>query len=739
MHVTWRVAAALCLLSITGPASASPAGPETGRIIVKFRNGSATGSAQAQAAADKVTRLERRTGIPFRQSRRISGAMFVVEVDAPATPATMRANLEQLQADPEVEFAEPDERRFAQAIPNDTMFPGQWYLQNAATAPSAVDAVDAWDLTTGSAGVVVADLDTGILFDHPDLGAAASAGRMLPGYDFVSDRDSANDGNARDADPSDPGDWVTSADAATPAFSGCSVSDSSWHGTRTAGIIGALSNNARGVSGLFWNGWILPARVLGKCGGLDSDIQAAMLWSAGIAVDGVPTNPYPARVVNLSLGSASGSCPQSYRNVISQLAARSVLVVVSAGNEGGPVSTPANCPGVAAVAGIRHAGTKVGFSNLGPAIALSAPGGNCVNTGQGEPCLYSLDTTTNLGIRGPTVNGYTDQFNFNVGTSFSAPIVTGIAGLMLAVNSRLSPAQMIARLQEGAKRPFPTASSSVPVCHVPVSSTDLQTAECVCTTQTCGAGMANALGAVQAARRPVAAIAVPASVLPGQNVVLSAAGSGGACGRSIASYAWTVVASDGPPPGIVGANTATATAVAPAAGSFTLRLIVVDDAGRSDSADVVVSPTSATTAAPAAAGSPACPTPIVVTPPTSVTVTPAAVTLLAGSGSQTFVATVTGSSDTRVGWSVNGVPGGDATYGTITADGVYTAPATRPSPATFAVTAVSTANASVTGSATVTIARPPPIGGGGGGGGSADLAVLLALGLGALARGWRRD
>jgi serine protease len=168
-----------------------------------------------------------------------------------------------------------------------------------------------------------------------------------------------------------------------------------------SGIVGALTNNATGIAGTTWKGRILPVRVLGKCGGQDSDIIPAVLWAAGIHVSGVPDNPEPAKIINMSLGS-SGPCPASWHDAVTQLVARGVLVVVSAGNEGGPVDSPANCTGVAAIAGLRHAGTKVGFSNLGHEIALSAPGGNCVNPD--GACLYSIDSTANDGAttRAPT-------------------------------------------------------------------------------------------------------------------------------------------------------------------------------------------------------------------------------------------------------------------------------------------------------------------------------------------------
>ena len=265
-----------------------------------------------------------------------------------------------------------------------------------------------------------------------------------------------------------------------------------------------------------WSPWILPVRALGKCGGYDSDILEAMAWAGGLHVNGVPDNPYPAKVENLSLG-ATGRCGAAYASVISQLAARGVLVVASAGNEGGPVGSPANCAGVAAVTGLRHAGTKVGFASLGPQVAVSAPGGNCVNT-SGGPCLFSIDTTYNTGTQAPGSHGYTNQTNVNVGTSFSAPIVAGIAGLMAGANGNLGSEQLIARLREGATTPFPvSADPAVPMCHIPAQQNDLQTSECSCTTSTCGAGMANAARALSAALRPIAALSAPATGCAGPN------------------------------------------------------------------------------------------------------------------------------------------------------------------------------------------------------------------------------
>ena len=687
--------------------------PAVQAVIVKLR---ATEVANA-AATTGVTRLAQRVQVTLRESRQIAGFLHVMQVEPAVSGESVAATLARLRADPAVEYAEPDQRRYAHAAPNDPLYAvqpgqsGQWYLQNDfATTPSAVDAVTAWATTTGSSGIVIAELDSGVRFDHPDLLRAGAGGRLLPGYDFITDVFTANDGNGRDADASDPGDWVTTAEASS--VSGCTASDSSWHGTRVAGILGAITNNSIGVAGLTWSSWILPVRVLGKCGGVDSDILEAMLWAAGLPVAGVPNNPYPAQIENLSLG-ATGTCPTSYQDVISQLTAKGVLVVASAGNEGGPVEAPANCGGVAGIAGLRHAGTKVGYSSLGPEVALSAPAGNCVNSG--GACIYSIDTTYNTGTTIPATNAYTDQFNTNLGTSFSAPIVSGIAALMKAVNGNLNASQLIARLKEGATV-FPSVST-VPTCLNPANTT-LQNFECNCTTQTCGAGMANAANAVTAALRPIAAVAVPASVAAGQSVVLQAGGSAAACNHTVSTYSWTIVS--GSSPGISGANTATATVTAPISAPYTVRLTVTDDVGRQDTADVVVSPTAATTTAPATAGTNAC---LAVT--VTVSVSPSSASVLAGTGTQTFSATVINTPNTAVTWQVNNVTGGNTTVGTISSTGVYTAPAGVPSPATVTVTAVSVADNSRTGSAQVTVTSPTPPSGGGGGG-AIDVLTLLA-------------
>jgi len=709
------------------PGSAADLGDVPG-MIVKFRSSGGSARVQAQAAGDPVSKLAARAGFTIGESRALPAGLHALRLER-LVGETFAEQLARVRADSEVEYAEPDRRRYPHAFPNDLLYSGQWYLQNRVDAPSAVDAETAWNAGTGDAGVVIAVIDTGVLFDHPDLKRASLGGRVLPGYDFVSNVAAANDGGGRDADATDAGDWVTQQEANQGQFRGCSVTSSSWHGTRVSGIIGALANNSEGITGSTWRGWILPVRALGKCGGFDSDILEAMAWAGGIRVDGVPDNRYPAKILNLSLGS-DGACGGVYASLIGELATRGVVVVVSAGNEGGPVAAPANCIGVAAVTGLRHAGTKVGFASLGPEVAIGAPAGNCVNV-TGGPCLFSIDTTYNLGTTTPGTFGYTNQTDVNVGTSFSAPIVSGIAALMAGANGNLGSAQLIARLREGATTPFPVASDpTIPTCHVPANRGDLQTSECNCTTTTCGAGMANASGALTAALRPIAALSAPATVVAAQNVGLSGAGSAGACDRTITAYFWEVVSGTGV---LTGPNNTPSTSVdAPVTGSFTVRLTVTDDVGRQDSADLVVTSTATATAAPAAAGDDACPADITAPASITVTVAPISVSLEAGTGSQMFTAAVENAQDSTVTWQVDGVTGGNMTVGTISTLGVYTAPGSVPSPAVVSITATSIEDPARFGSAQVTITTSLPAPAAtasnqSGGGAGFDLALLLGL------------
>ncbi len=510
------ICAALLFANVPALAQQVAAREPGGRVIVMFRADAKSLAALPAPGADATARaraavLAKRTGIALTGGVEIAERVQVVKAAGIASDALARL----LAADADVLYAVPDRRVRAHSIPNDPLFTaaarpagpasGQWYLRAPEGAVvSSIDAASAWDVTTGSAGVIVAVLDTGVRFEHPDLRTVESGGNLLPGYDMVSDANAANDGNGRDADAADPGDWVTQSDLDTGgALPGCDEEphDSSWHGTKVAGVIAALTDNGIGMASVARTVRLLPVRVLGKCGGFDSDVIAGMRWAAGLAVPGVPANPTPARVINLSLG-GEGSCSIAYRNAVNEIAATGAVVVASAGNAAGhAVGPPANCDGVIGVAALRHAGTKVGFSSLGREVAVAAPGGNCVNVEAGSPCLYPILTTSNDGTSVPGASTYSDSFRITVGTSFSAPLVAGTAALMLSVRPALAAAQVRSFLQ-GTTRPFAAAAAPVSVCTAPRfdgSGAPIDQLECRCTTSTCGAGMLDAGAAVRAA------------------------------------------------------------------------------------------------------------------------------------------------------------------------------------------------------------------------------------------------
>jgi serine protease len=571
----------------------------TDQIIVKWRNSSAT-TVTAKSATQRSSKLTTTAGVALQHKRNGWGQTEVYKLDRTMDKGELQSVLDRLNADPEVEYAVADGRRFAQAMPSDPLFADQWYLKSVEISATRAD--QAWDITTGSSNIVVAVLDTGVRPQHPDL---AGPGKLLPGYDFIAEPVYANDGDGRDADPTDAGDWLTASDR-TGLLANCDTGASSWHGTRVSSLIAATTDEGNGMAGLGWNTSILPVRVLGRCGGRDSDIIAAMAWAAGLPVDGAPVNPNPAKIINLSLG-GDGACSAAYQAVMSQITDRGVLVVASVGNAGVSVGTPANCNGVLGVSGLRQAGTKVGYSSLGPGADIGAPAGNCVNivannfyTAQ-SPCLFQIKSATDLGLTTATGPGYTQQVSSNTdgsgpnfGTSFSAPLVSGAAALLYAVNSRLSPAQYSAVLM-GTANPFPTSSTTTTnICRVPNGVT--QGDECICTTATCGAGMLNTFAAVSAVASgaPFGVIQASSSIAVNTNVSIDARTSFDSSGGNVASYQWSVVNVTGAMPTIANTSSANTTLQVGGTSSFTLRLQVTDANGATDMTDFAMA-TAATT------------------------------------------------------------------------------------------------------------------------------------------------
>ncbi|MCE2028296.1 TonB-dependent receptor domain-containing protein [Sessilibacter corallicola] len=352
----------------------------TNRIIVKYKNSSALATAETMSTA-RFNRMGRATGTSFKHMRRLSTGAQLIEMNDFKSQKDINSIISEIMTDPNVEYAEPDLMMHPLAIPTDPRYNEQWHYFETT---GGLNLPTAWDTSTGS-GAIVGVIDTGYR-PHADLVA-----NILPGYDMISDATVARDGNGRDNNALDEGDW-TAAGACGP---GSRASDSSWHGTHVAGTVGAVANNGIGVAGVAYNAQIVPIRALGRCGGFTSDIADGIIWGAGGSVSGIPTNANPAHVLNLSLG-GTGACSATTQAAINTARSLGTTVVVAAGNSNVNASNanPANCNGVITVAATNRNGSKAFYSNFGNVVDVSAPGGETTVTSNGVLSTLNTGTTT---------------------------------------------------------------------------------------------------------------------------------------------------------------------------------------------------------------------------------------------------------------------------------------------------------------------------------------------------------
>jgi type VII secretion-associated serine protease mycosin len=282
-------------------------------------------------------------------------------LDVQAASAALRT----IQA---VAYAGPNRIYQALRTPNDEQYTAgqQWGL-------TQIKAEQAWDITTGSESIIIAVLDTGTATDHPDLG------KFVPGYDFVNN----------DSDPY----------------------DDHGHGTYTAGIAAAQSNNGVGIAGVAWGARIMPIKVLSARGqGTEEGIGVGIRW----AVD------HGARIISMSLGGDEDS--PVMRDAVQYASDHNVLIVASAGNtpDGNP-NYPAAYDPVLAVGATGRNDTYTGFSSWGPYVDVTAPGVGILSTGWDNGTL---------------------TYEYGNGTSASCPFVSGVAALVWSVNPALTAAQV---------------------------------------------------------------------------------------------------------------------------------------------------------------------------------------------------------------------------------------------------------------------------------------------------------
>ena len=368
-------------------------------FIVSFNKGSAKPS--ASALRQKLDAAGRVLGVKIAAKRVMGTGAQVIAVSRALNKVEAKRLANELLKDRSVRAVEPNGRmyRMGETTPNDPMYPQQWHYQAGGINVNA-----AWAAGYTGEGVTVAILDTGST-PHADL-----QGQWEGGYDFITSAEISRDAEGRDSNPNDEGDYDDKY-------------DSSWHGTHVAGTVGALTNNNLGVAGVADGVKIQPVRVLGTGGGTFEDIADAIVWASGGTITGVPANPNPADIINMSLG-GGGACNVLMQDAIDIATDNGTIVVVSAGNSSSDAAAfqPASCEGVITVAGTGPDNTDYASTNYGETIEVAAPGGSGV-----VPNEDQVLSTLNAGTTVQT----TDTYAWYAGTSMASPHVSGTIALMM--------------------------------------------------------------------------------------------------------------------------------------------------------------------------------------------------------------------------------------------------------------------------------------------------------------------
>ncbi|UKE69414.1 S8 family serine peptidase [Xanthomonas cerealis pv. cerealis] len=394
----------------------------------------------------------------------------VVQTSRALSDSERAAFIAELKADPSVLSVEAD--RLYQILDDASVAVPQAAATATATAPNdpgyaqlqwnfhnpvgGVNAEQAWTRSTGK-GVVVAVIDTGVVKDNPDLAA-----NVLPGYDMITDhRVSRRDQDGRAPGGFDLGDWVDADYCAALGAPGNAARSSSWHGSHVSGTIAQVTNNNLATSGLAHDAKILPVRVLGACGGFGSDIADGMLWAAGLPVDGLPANPNPAEVINMSLGSGGPvSCPQLYQDAIDKINAAGSIIVVAAGNANADAGTytMSSCNGVISVGATRINGGRASYSSYGTRVDIAAPGGGGEIDGNPNGYIFQV---VNASTQGPTGDW---KIGGMAGTSMASPHVAAAVAMVQSVAKTPFTWSGMRDLLRVSARPFPVSiPTSTPI------------------------------------------------------------------------------------------------------------------------------------------------------------------------------------------------------------------------------------------------------------------------------------
>jgi len=694
----------LPILTVTEPQRA-PELPIT-QLVIRLRDDVTSGRLVRPSSA-RLELLSNRAGERLIYRRPTADLSHVLRLDEPLQRVAAERVAQRLRLDPSVASVEIDEYVFPFLTPTDPFWTDSrevlWHLKApTAQRPGGANLPEAWDTAVGR-NVTVAVIDSGIT-THLDLDT-----NIIRGHDFISaDTDGrflvANDGDGRDADPADPGDWIDDSDLTKTVFSGgsspCKKANSSWHGTHVAGTIGAVTGNGAGIVGVAHEAKILAIRALGKCFGYGSDITDAIRWAAGAQPVsgtwtelGIPTNSNPARVINLSLGSTSSSCSSSRQNAITAARALGAVVVAATGNDSrATISSPANCIGVIAVTAHTVEGDKAVYANHGVGTTLSAPGGgscttsalNCLpqsDSGAAGTLWRLITSTTNSGTTSPGAIAYSGKS----GTSMATPHVSGVAALLISAMPTLT-VESVRQLLTSSAREFPAGT----FCAGKVDNP-------------CGAGMLDATRAMQrlAALTPTVTASANAAVVEnGSTVTLTGTATPKAGGNLNLTYRWQQIT--GATATLSGTSSPQVTFIAPNGSRMSFRLTVTDSDGFAASANIDVRSNG---------------TPILAAlPPVSAS----------AGATVSFRASASDPDNDALSYSATGIPAGAVLNAST---GEFSWPNAVAGTYTVTISASDGLATSAAQSVTITVTAPR------GGGGALDLWTLLLLGA---ALAWQR-
>lgn len=517
-------------------AVAAPTSPDPVAAAAARESQVATEQPEARGIIVQTTATDRQ--IEAAVDDALPGAVDVVDtVDGPAGVSLVQLD-EPVEGDVALEvsgrveqrgdvtFATPNYRVEAFGEPpvgvDDDLYEDQHNLWDRARSGGGygVRAPAFWGTTRGSSGTVVAVLDTGIVAGHPDL-----ADQLVPGYDLVTDEYvcpkakpcrpagsliNADDGDALDPDPSDPGDWMDATWASACEAPKGTKYASSWHGTHVAGIVAGEADNTGGIAGVAPGVRVQRVRVLGHCGGDVWSIMHGIYWAAGADLGtvedgefaGTPVNSTPAQVLNLSLGTTLSTDAQrrevcrAYAAPLEFARSRGATVVAAAGNDtftknvSANLSVPAACSGVISVGATSRTGHRSYYSQAGSSVDISAPGGDTIldydadrTDGRGEGGIWS--SLINATKR-PNTAYVSRQYE---GTSMAAPHVAAAAALLYSQGAT-SPTTVEQVLERSVTR-FPARSSRYAAYTVTDGRKTYRLYDLNCTTTRCGAGILN--------------------------------------------------------------------------------------------------------------------------------------------------------------------------------------------------------------------------------------------------------